>query len=731
MLYETILSKLGSRMSLNFRPQEGRVYYSPLGRYYDGPLDLRLGIKVGEEVRCLPFTGQYLHFAEIEQHLTMTSVLYRATWREQNLRVEFEFISPFYPQDARLSTAPFFYLRVSVQSFGQPQTSEPPEQVEVLVEMDWDAAAAGAGGLKTQVEEQSLRRQWHVNLGDTEIGEANSYHQIEQAEMEMDCEDLLVAKGPGLATSEQGCRFIMQPDGPGAEIIWVGYTAAPVLEVHGEPTPFKYTEFFHSVDEVLAFAQQEREEILTRTRLFDSLFTEASFTAAERDLHAFGFQSYLANTWWTRRPEGRDWYSVWEGCCLYHSTVDLEYNLATFYLLFWPYLLELELDAWADFVHPHDEVAGKYLNHDIGVRETIGQQHYPHQMEVEENCNYLLMLYALWRVTGDEAPVRRNWPVAKDLATYLIDADRSGNGWPQVGVANTVDDASPAVQFSHEQTYLALKTAAALGCVARMVALLEEPDLADQCEAQVIKMNDTLQAEAWLEDHYAVCIDKGLSEVEDPWNPGEKLSEGIIEAGGRIVGWDAYSLYTSLGLLHLLMTDTDLPLSHPERLRQDILRASQESLGPYGCFHSSVDHSNEWISMNLHRDFVAAYLGLDLITPHTGLYWNFELHQNSAYGRGGCFTDTYGGNFLYYYPRGLTSMGMLTALPGMRLDRVAGTLKFRPVRLPLRMPLVQLADWKNMQVPWLEAEISELGANLQITEVDLITDAGLEPEFVD
>lgn len=721
MLYETILSKLGSRMSLNFRPQETAVYYSPLGRYYDGKMDLAIGVTVDGETRCLPFTGAHEHFAEVEQHLTMTSVLYRATWREKGLRLEAEFISPFYPQDEKLSTAPVFYVRLAVTPFGQTPESRREGPVEVVFRRQWEAAAAGAVEEERLVTANTLHARLRVDLGQTEIG-AQAYFmpELEPLEIVLNCEETLAAEAPALTTEAEGFRCTLDCGGEAAWITWVAHTPDPLVDLRGTMTPFKYTEFFAGAHEVLAYATEQREEILRRTRLFDSLFGEASLTAAEKDLHAFGFQSYLANTWWTVRPDGRDWYSVWEGCCLFHSTVDVEYNMAPFYLLFWPRLLKLELEAWADFALTRPDVAGRFMSHDIGLRQQVSVQAYQHPMEVEENCNYLLMLHALWRVTGEDGPVRQHWELAKDLAAFLHDSDKSGNGFPEVGVANTIDDASPAVQFSHEQTYLAVKTAAACRAVAIMAEHLGEATVAEAGEAQIARIERTMREEAWLGDHYAVCIDRGITEVADPWHPGESLAAEVLEEGGRIRGWDAYSLYTSLGLLTLQMTGAPLPLGDLDRLREDIVRAAEESRGPYGCFHSSVDHSNEWISMNLHRDFVAAYLGLDLITRHTGLYWNFEVHQNSLWGRGGCFTDTYGGNFLHYYPRGLTSVGMLAALGGVQYDRVTGRLDLSPIRLPLRVPLVQLADWEGMRVPWLEAECGEEGVELVISEPELL-----------
>jgi hypothetical protein len=85
----------------------------------------------------------------------------------------------------------------------------------------------------------------------------------------------------------------------------------------------------------------------------------------------------------------------------------------------------------------------------------------------------------------------------------------------------------------------------------------------------------------------------------------------------------------------------------------------------------------------------------------TDCYWKF-LEMENIQGRGGCFVDTYGWNWLSYYPRGVTMIGIIASALGMRINMEKKEINFSPVRLPCRFPLTILADWENGAVPWVE-----------------------------
>jgi hypothetical protein len=157
-------------------------------------------------------------------------------------------------------------------------------------------------------------------------------------------------------------------------------------------------------------------------------------------------------------------------------------------------------------------------------------------------------------------------------------------------------------------------------------------------------------------------------------------------------------------------------------MTSDVVSATRRALIEYGCTHSSADTSNLWVSQNLWRDFVAAYLGVDQLDM-AARYWAFQLYENTV-GRGGAFIDTYGWNTLNFYPRGVTSIGLLAAAAGLSVDRVSRRVALNPVRAPLRVPLLPLADWEAGAVPWLEVTLTDGELRARVTRKELLE--GLE-----
>ena len=767
---ETMLGRLGSRFTLHFLPREKLVRLSPLGKYYDLPWHLTLGFRVGDTLRVLPFAGSEAEadfFPEIEMELTMTSVTFRARDRQLGLWAAFKFTAPFYPQDEQLSTAPFFYLDVTLEAL---PTDKPLEFVAGLKLAEGTARTTHLTALPSQfvggtleADFRQLKSHWgpypapdslsekvftaplFLGLYDwpTEIWAEPVLHndKISFDEKAKNYWQKLLAPSDSIGIIAEAEAGQLQP-GDHFKLLMASCVNEPILEVKGLPHFFKYTKNYPEIWSVLEVVQNERKYI-EKTNFFDKLVLDASPGRAKADFIAFTFQSYITNTWWTKPQSldpADDWYSVWEGNCTFHSTVDVEYNLAWFYLLLWPELLEKTLAEWRGYFQQDER--GEWMSHDIGGLLGANRQVYPHQMEVEENCNFILLTYALWRLTGREAVRRDNLDAVARLIRFVLDSDTTGNGFPDRGTANTVDDASPAVQFGREQTYLAVKALAACWATKMLITSskfqvpspevevsisessnLEAGTLNLELETRIKLIGRTLDEQAWLGDHFAVTLDRDTAGLINPWS-GQPLPPG------ELVGWDAYSLYTGNGLLYLLATDTEkgtnLPPLDYERFRRDLVETVLRSLTEYGCTHSSSDKSHIWVSQNLHRDFVAAYLGEDL-SELSERYWAFEQFENGPTGRGGCFVDTYGGNHLRYYPRGITSLGLLHALAGARLDRVAGRLSLKPVRVPLRLPLLPLADWSAGRVPWLNFRLQAGKVVLEIENEDLL--AGLTVEL--
>lgn len=690
ILTESILAPLGSRFSVNFRPHRRDVRVSALGRFLDFVAELEVGIRLEDgQQRALPFTSSQPVFEYCEQELTANSITFRARSVPLACLLEVTFTSPFYPQDVQLSTAPFFYIdarvsRIPSMVHWESVSAATPLRGEFYFRMRRPGAA---------VTEDDTGVTWEMRLP---LREHNMAPDPDLSQASVEDLDAGVGAVERLEVLHGGCRpcpggvvfpFDLEAGALYCSLVWAAYVGDPVLEDMGTPTVFRYTEDFADVHAVVAYAREAESDIRQRSAFFDSLLLESSLGKTQCDFIAYALQSYLSNTWWTTRPDGTHWFSVWEGVCLFNSTIDVEYNVALLYLALWPELLEKSFEEWERHEQP-----GGFLSHDMGGGVRANGQSYPHHMEVEENCNFILMLHAYWRWTGSDAALRRHWELVKRLLAYLERSDTTGNGFPDQGIANTIDDASAAIQYSREQTYLGVKCLCAFTAGADIAEHLADDELASRCSARAELIKRTLDDEAWLGDHYAVCLDKQSDNLTDVWDRST-LPPGELE------GWDAYSLYTSNGMLYPLMVGLELPLDI-ERIREDLANSLEESLTEYGCTHSSADRSNLWVSQNLWRDFVGAYLGVDCGSM-IDRYWAFELLANTqTYGK--CFIDTYAANNLCYYPRGITSIGALIAYLGMQLDRVNGVMRIQPVRVPCRLPLLPLADWRNGVVPWVE-----------------------------
>lgn len=702
-MYETIVARFGSRLAYNPRPQRNTCFSGAMGRQLDENLPVLMACRAGGRLWALPLAAGVPVFKEVRQSCTLTRLSWEATSPACPLEVAFEFVSPFYPEDLETTLAPFFYLEISARN----RTAEPAEAEIVFGDSAFAKGAAPfEGGLL--VEEHHADRRCQRALVPLEQDERLTF-SAEAPPLDWNQPRKKDEKGREVLTvlpvqAFPGATWRVRL-GPGEEdsttLIIAAYVAEPVLEVQGKPYRFKYTQLFGDLSSVIEFARARRENILGRCDLFDSTLLEASIDDDARELLAFSFASLASNAWYCIGEEGDDWFSVWEGVCRFHSTVDVEYNDGLVYYQYWPRLVAMLLDEWPRFRD------GRVISHDMGGDLKVNGMVYPHHMPVEENTNYVLMAHHYWKLTGEFAPLARNFGAIADAVAYCIDSDTTGNGFPDEGTANTVDQGSAAIQFSKEQTYLAVRCLAAYTAFLEMAAEHgDDAGLAEAVRREMDEIRRTLEEEAWLGDHYAVCLHKEQGELADVWT-GKRLSEG------ELPGWDAYSIYASNGLLYPMRSGLAVPFDRG-RMLADIRNATEATMRRFGSPHSSIE-DNMWISQNMWRDFAAAYLGDDMLS-NMSRYWELVRYMNRCFN--GCFTDVYvyGADTisLSYYPRGTTGFGLLYALGGVQIDATRREIWVAPVRDYVRVPLSSLADWERGAIPWLTLRRTESGVSWEL-----------------
>lgn len=695
LLQEALVGRLGSRFSLNFRPRERKVYLSPLGRFYDQPVEIGIGLRLHGKTYILPFADieGFATFPKVEQEFLVEGLEYKV--REAELGLEFvcRIHAPFYPENRLISSAPFFYIDLSIRSFIHGRSSFQP------VNGEWFFSLSGAqtctdGNITLPITSQLDKNCWYYSgecppESRSAFSESVFYGEVKVCPLEADFKWLTTVDFTNVCLNKP--FHLESPEQVLHEtLIIAGFQSDTVLKAWQNDCQFLYTKYFTDIEAVIKYARSERNELLAKTALFCGTVYRSSISESTKSLIACGFQNYLANSWWVWDGAQNDWFFIWEGWCSFHSTIDVEYNSSWFALLFWPELLEKQLNAWFQSIQPEG-----FPVHDIGILLEVSSQVYPHHMPVEESCNLLLLTYVLWRFRGYQK-WQQHLPELVKVVEYLLTTDTTGNGYPNLGVANTVDDAAASVQYAKEQTYLAVKVFSALTAFLELTDNIPESailkDLTEKSSRMMKKIQNTMENTAWLNDHYAVCLPQSIDDLRDVWT-GKKIE------GDDLNGWNAYSLYTTNGLLYLLATGLKPDLNY-QRLLTDLQQSLINSITPFGCTHSSVDRSNVWLSQNFWRDQIAGYLGIDLLDM-AERYWKFLEWENTQ-GRGGCFVDTYGWNWLSYYPRGVTTIGVLASALGMRVNAENKTIELAPVRLPCRFPLTILADWEKGSIPWIE-----------------------------
>ncbi|MBI4882404.1 MAG: DUF4965 domain-containing protein [Planctomycetes bacterium] len=701
-LGEALIARFGARAFFNPKPQFLECEHSPLGKFAERPAPVLLGLMFGREKRCLPLCGKkpdFSLFDSVAERHTITTLCY--DFSAPGFRGTISLVAPFHPGDLELSSVPAFDIHYEVEGLEE----NAPLPLAALVHMPFEGATAqmirsAADGLTGVVltKEVAGRRTERGLFAALGTGEAGARPGAPSASIAEDGVWLTVP-----LRLEQGKAE--------ADLVYAAFTGDPVLTVDGVPHRLSYAARFSSAVAVARFALAHRAAGRRAAEVVDALASEAVLDGALKKLMVSAIPSFLLNTFLTEGEDGSSWYSCVEGYCGYHSTLDVEYSAAPFYLWFAPDLLRRQLLVWPRYERE------RVMPHDVGRGDTVAGQAYPYDMPVEENANYVLLLFQYWTVTGADAFVLERFPLVERLLGYLADADPDGDGFPERGTANTVDDASAAVHFSREQVYLAVKCAAAFLAGAEMADAAGEEAAAVRFRGHSEKIRATLDAEAWLGDHYAVCLDRTLGELEEPFRGRARREMG---ADDPLPGWDSAHPYTSLGLLYLLRSGVDLPFDL-ERLALDSRTAAAATERAYVWAHAEHE-LNGWVSLDLFRDAVQCYLGEDVLgrSSRYAALQSLRARSTDLEDWAG-FCDSPYNRHLCYYPRGAAVLALVDAAAGLALDRRKGTLRLRPVRVPLRVPLAVLADWKELRVPWLDVRRGGEGGKVEVE----ITDRGL------
>jgi xylan 1,4-beta-xylosidase len=699
------LMVLGSRLGWIIAPHEQRCHLPRYGEFPGVPFEVSAGIRYGGREILLPLTPHGDTFTFCEQESGPTTLSLSGIDPESTLKLTLTLTIPFWPGDADFSTMPVMLINMTLKRlplqwrWTRPLPMDSVFPVEVFVAFGGSkiTCAASNNGLDISFDTPVFIPKQAPQSGGSITG-----HDVSRSQQDRVIP--LVGTLAGNTFTNTVTQLELDQEVKALQLAWCAFDD-PIFEVMGELSPFRYRRHVQSLNDVCKWATLNAARIEKDAARFEALVSAHSLGTTLDHLLWHTFHSWLINTWWVDSPTHGEWYACWEGNCYFHSTIDVEYNQLPFYLAVWPALVPMLLNEWAYFGQDGAALLGErgkgtvFLSHDMGAGIKGNGQVYPHNMEIEENANYLLIALAYWRRTGDDAPLKANRELIAKLLDFLIAADTNGNGVPDEGVSNTIDDACPAVQFAREQVYLGVKTHAAL--LAGSLILEHVGDPTARYHEQAAKLLDTLNAEGWRDDHFLVCLPSAVDGAFNTWT-GQPVTEA------EMADWDAPHIYTSNGLVLLDMIGIEHPLD-PDKVGQDLHTARDATLTRYGCRHLARDDNAVWIAMNVWRDIAAAYRGIDFLDD-LNRYWEWQTTTNAQDTR--LFIETAYGNQLSFYPRGVAVWGLFDAVSGFREDRTTGLRSFAPLRANLTVPMLTLADWPSGSVPTLTVT----GGQLQLRE---------------
>jgi hypothetical protein len=690
------LAVLGSRHGLIFDPIGRACRLVRFDPFELAPrFALRAGVKIDGCDRLFPLCAAESDFDLVDQRTSPCTVRWIGLAGDFGLKVVLAATVPFRPRDLDFSSMPIVHLSLTVEKLpGQFRWIKPtprPELVEIFLEIGEGNLQVSAGRAADELDVEFTS--WLRPDNDAQFPRRSMDARIQR--------DTLVA--PGADRTARGFRRSVRLDDPvGLDVFWCAWPGeGPTID--GVACAFWHARQFGSRAAVVAWARDKGGEIRRNALRVDGLVQAHDLGHAVDHLHAYTLHSWLLNTWLVQTADG-PWLSIWEGSCYFQSTLDVEFTQAPFYLAVWPELLGLQLRQWAARSCPGETSLGdrgagtRFMPHDVGRYAEVGAAAYPHPMEVEETANYLLLVFVHWRRTGDRSIVDTQSRLLGRLAGFLRAADSGGSGVPDCGVANTIDDGSPAIQYGRRQVYLAIKTHAALRVAVIMLQdRLRAEELAEWASAATRILAEVEQG-AWQQDHYAVLLERS-GRLQNPWT-------GEWTDYPEIPGWDAPHIYTGNVLPILDMVGFELGLD-PHRVRTDLITSTRRCLREYGCAHTDYQMTKAatagggdrltgdarepgWISMNILRDLAALRRGIDL-RPLAGRYWEWQVLTNSQGPQ--LFFETFGGNHLCFYPRGVAIWGLFEAMSGRVIDRAAGRDEVRPWWPDLCLPRLWDAAW--------------------------------------
>jgi hypothetical protein len=310
---------------------------------------------------------------------------------------------------------------------------------------------------------------------------------------------------------------------------------------------FYYTKFYDSVEDILAYAESNYAKLINSAQNFEFLLNSYKAPPEKKFLISLAFRSFLANTWLLLSEDMSPEYYVWEGTYGLNSTVDVAMEVELLAKIF-PWTLKLQLQQWKKYITINQNNGFYYLMHDVGADQEVGYSYYEKvsgsvygispadtSMAVEENSNYMILLYWYYYVSGDNDLLEELYPTAFKLLLNNIK-----RGFRKRGIANmettSAYNASDVLHDAPLNIYLGIKECVAYIMGNRLSEVLKLKKNAKILYNEAEKILETLEYTKEQYDYIPVSLDTNFP------------------------GWNKKTIATLDPLFYVAMTDLRDPI---------------------------------------------------------------------------------------------------------------------------------------------------------------------------
>lgn len=308
------------------------------------------------------------------------------------------------------------------------------------------------------------------------------------------------------------------------------YNGNPLFNDPVDDSAYKlqYTKWWSSAAEIAHWGVRnlkKLEALTDRTELASDVARQSSDT---RMVISQGVAEFLATSHLVTNGQRMLWMNSEAGFSAgYLSTVDLIPDTFLFHQQYLPWTLPLLVELHSKYLY--EDALGSYITHDVGgstleIRGNYGESGAGHRMPVEENCNYIHLLWMAYKNSGDPAILKAHTSEMVLLLDSFAARDANGDGIPDTSgnptESNTYDNGG-LIGNTRNSSYLGIKTAVSCYLLAKMLSEVGRAGAAARAMQMALTAQDTLVGHQKQYGYFHTVMDASVPNHQAPclWTP--------------------------------------------------------------------------------------------------------------------------------------------------------------------------------------------------------------------